>query len=57
MATRYGIAMTRACPESGVPLSGRDAARLAYAVIAVCTAAAAFLRFYQLEPGRATCSG
>ena len=51
MATRYGIAMTRA-PESGVPLGRIETPRLVYAVIAVCTAAAAFLRFYQLaRPG------
>ena len=51
MATRYGITMTRA-PETGVPLGRIETPRLAYAVIAVCTAAAAFLRFYQLtRPG------
>ena len=51
MATRYGITMTRA-PEAGVPLGRIETPRLAYAVIAVCTAAAAFLRFYQLtRPG------
>src|SRR6516225_10294633 len=43
--------MTRA-PVSGVPLGRIETPRLAYAVIAVCTAAAAFLRFYQLtRPG------
>jgi hypothetical protein len=43
--------MTRA-PEAGVPLGRIETPRLAYAVIAVCTAAAAFLRFYQLtRPG------
>ena len=51
MATRYGIGMTRA-PESGVPLGRIETPRLVYAVIAVCTAAGAFLRFYQLaRPG------
>lgn len=51
MATRYGITMTRA-PEAGVPLGRIETPRLAYAVIAVCTAGAAFLRFYQLtRPG------
>src|SRR5579859_3374711 len=51
MATRYGITMTRA-PEAGLPLGRVETPRLVYAVIAVCTAAAAFLRFYQLtRPG------
>ena len=51
MATRYGIAMTRT-PEAGVPLGRIETPRLVYAVIAVCTAGAAFLRFYQLtRPG------
>ena len=51
MAIRYGIAMTRA-PESGVPLGRIETPRLVYAVIGVCTAAGAFLRFYQLaRPG------
>jgi hypothetical protein len=51
MATSYGITMTRA-PEAGVPLGRIETPRLVYAVIAVCTAAAAFLRFYQLSrPG------
>ena len=51
MATRYGITMTRA-PEAGVPLGRIETPRLVYAVIAVCTAGAAFLRFYQLtRPG------
>lgn len=51
MAIRYGITMTRA-PEAGVPLGRIATPRLVYAVIAVCTAAAAFLRFYQLtRPG------
>ena len=51
MATRYGITMTRA-PEAGVPLGRIETPRLVCAVIAVCTAAAAFLRFYQLtRPG------
>ena len=51
MATRYGIIMTRA-PEAGLPLGRVETPRLVYAVIAVCTAAAAFLRFYQLtRPG------
>jgi len=51
VATRYGITMTRA-PEAGVPLGRIETPRLVYAVIAVCTAAAAFLRFYQLtRPG------
>jgi len=51
MATRYGIAMTRA-PEAGVPLGRIETPRLVYAVIAICTAAAAFLRLYQLaRPG------
>ena len=43
--------MTRA-PEAGIPLGRIETPRLVYAVIAVCTAAAAFLRFYQLtRPG------
>jgi alpha-1,2-mannosyltransferase len=51
VATRYGIAMTRT-PEAGVPLGRIETPRLVYAVIAVCTAGAAFLRFYQLtRPG------
>jgi alpha-1,2-mannosyltransferase len=51
VATRYGITMTRA-PAAGVPLGRIETPRLVYAVIAVCTAAAAFLRFYQLtRPG------
>jgi hypothetical protein len=51
MATRYGIAMTRA-PEAGVPLGRIATPRLVYAVIAVCTAGGAFLRFYLLSrPG------
>jgi alpha-1,2-mannosyltransferase len=51
MTTRYGITMTRA-PEAGVPLGRIETPRLAYAVIAICTAAAAVLRFYQLtRPG------
>ncbi len=51
MTTRYGITMTRA-PEAGIPLGRIETPRLVYAVIAVCTAAAAFLRFYQLtRPG------
>jgi hypothetical protein len=51
VATTYGIIMTRT-PETGVPLGRIKTPRLAYAVIAVCTAAAAFLRFYQLSrPG------
>ena len=51
MTTRYGITMTRA-PEAGVPLGRIKTPRLVYAVIAVGTAAAAFLRFYQLtRPG------
>jgi alpha-1,2-mannosyltransferase len=51
VATRYGITMTRA-PETGVPLGRIQTPRLVYAVIAVCTVAAAFLRFYQLSrPG------
>ena len=51
MTTRYGVAMTRA-PEAGIPLGRIETPRLVYAVIAVCTAAAAFLRFYQLtRPG------
>jgi alpha-1,2-mannosyltransferase len=51
MTTRYGLTMTRA-PEAGVPLGRIETPRLVYAVIAVCTAAAAFLRFYQLtRPG------
>jgi alpha-1,2-mannosyltransferase len=51
VATRYGITMTRA-PETGVPLGRIETPRLVYAVIAVCTAAAAFLRFYRLtRPG------
>src|SRR6516164_8292797 len=51
MTSRYGIAMTRA-PVAGVPLGRIETPRLTYAVIAVCTAAAAFLRFYVLaRPG------
>jgi hypothetical protein len=51
MTSRYGITMTRA-PVSGVPLGRIETPRLTYAVIAVCTAAAAFLRFYVLaRPG------
>src|ERR1700693_2585930 len=51
MATRYGIIMTRA-PEAGLPLGRVETPRLVYAVIAVCTAAGAFLRLYQLaRPG------
>ena len=51
MATRYGIAMTRA-PDSGVPLGRIETPRLVYTVIAVCTAVAAILRCYQLtRPG------
>src|SRR5580693_7848668 len=43
--------MTQA-PEAGVPLGRIETPRLVYAVIAVCTAGAAFLRFYQLtRPG------
>src|SRR6201996_538398 len=39
-------------PDSGVPLGRIATPRLVYAVIAVCTAAAAVLRFYQLaRPG------
>jgi len=51
MTARYGITMTRV-PEVGVPLGRIATPRLVYAVIAICTAAAAFLRFYQLaRPG------
>src|SRR5580692_2509689 len=51
MATRYGIAMTRA-PEAGVPLGRIATPRLVYVVIAVCAAVAALLRLYQLaRPG------
>jgi alpha-1,2-mannosyltransferase len=51
MAARYGITMTRS-PVAGVPLGRIQTPRLVYAVIGVCTAAAAFLRFYQLtRPG------
>jgi alpha-1,2-mannosyltransferase len=51
VATRYGIAMTRA-PEAGVPLGRIETPRLVYAVIALCTVAAAFLRLYLLtRPG------
>jgi alpha-1,2-mannosyltransferase len=51
MATRYGITMTRT-PDTGVPLGRIQTPRLVYAVIAVCTAVGAFLRFYQLaRPG------
>jgi alpha-1,2-mannosyltransferase len=51
MTTRYGLTMTRA-PEAGVPLGRIATPRLVYAVIAVATAAAAFLRFYPLtRPG------
>jgi hypothetical protein len=51
VAARYGIAMTSS-PDSGVPLGRIATPRLVYAVIAVCTAAAAVLRFYQLaRPG------
>jgi alpha-1,2-mannosyltransferase len=51
MATRYGIAMTRT-PEAGVPLGRIETPRLVYAVIALGTALAAFLRLYLLtRPG------
>jgi hypothetical protein len=51
VATRYGIAMTRA-PEAGVPLGRIETPRLVYAVIVLCTAVAAFLRLYLLtRPG------
>jgi alpha-1,2-mannosyltransferase len=51
MATHYGITMTRA-PEAGVPLGRIETSRLAYAVIAICTAAGALLRLYQVtRPG------
>jgi alpha-1,2-mannosyltransferase len=51
MVTRYGVTLTRA-PEDRVPLGRIETPRLVYAVIAVCTVAAAFLRFYQLSrPG------
>jgi hypothetical protein len=51
MATRYGIAMTRA-PEAGVPLGRIETPRLVYGVIAVCALAGALLRLYQLaRPG------
>jgi alpha-1,2-mannosyltransferase len=51
MTTRYGLTMTRA-PEAGVPLGRIATPRLVYAVIAVATVAAAFLRFYPLtRPG------
>ena len=51
MATRYGIAMTRA-PEAGVPLGRIATPRLVYWVIAVCAVAGALLRLYQLaRPG------
>jgi alpha-1,2-mannosyltransferase len=51
VTTHYGITMTRT-PEAGIPLGRIETPRLVYAVIAVCTAAAAFLRFYQLtRPG------
>jgi hypothetical protein len=51
MATRYGIAMTRA-PEAGVPLGRIETPRLVYGVITVCAAVAALLRLYQLaRPG------
>jgi hypothetical protein len=43
--------MTRA-PEAGMPLGRIETPRLVYAVIALCTAVGAFLRFYQLtRPG------
>src|SRR5260370_20907248 len=46
-----GTATTRV-PQAGVPPGRGPARRLVYAVIAVCVAAAAFLRFYQLaRPG------
>jgi len=51
VTSRYGITMTRV-PVAGVPLGRIQTPRLTYAVIAVCTAAAAFLRFYVLaRPG------
>lgn len=51
MATRYGIAMTRA-PEVGVPFGRIETPRLVYGVIAVCAVAGAVLRLYQLaRPG------
>jgi hypothetical protein len=51
MASRYGITMTRT-PQAGVLLGRIETSRLVYAVIAVCTAVAAFLRLYQLtRPG------
>ena len=51
MAARHGISLARG-PEAGVPLGRIETPRLVYAVIAVCTGAAAFLRFYQLtRPG------
>ena len=51
MATRYGIAMTRA-PEAGVPLGRIETPRLVYRVIAVCAVVGAVLRLYQLaRPG------
>jgi alpha-1,2-mannosyltransferase len=51
MVTRYGVTMTRS-PEERVPLGRIETPRLVYVVIAVCTVAAAFLRFYQLSrPG------
>src|SRR6266853_1907315 len=43
---------TARVPEAGVPPGRSPAPRLVYEVIAVCVAAAAFLRFYQLaRPG------
>ena len=51
MTTHYGITMTRA-PDTGVPLGRVETTRLAYTVIAICTAAGALLRLYQVtRPG------
>jgi len=51
MTSRYGITTTRA-PAARVLLGRIERPRLTYAVIAVCTAAAALLRFYVLaRPG------
>jgi hypothetical protein len=51
MATRFGIAMTRA-PEAGVPLGRITTPRLVYGVIVVGAVAGAALRVYQLvRPG------
>ncbi len=52
MATSHGAAATARLPDSGAPRGRTLTPRLVYVVIAVCTAAGAFLRLYQLSrPG------